>query len=324
MLIVRLFFYLTIISFTACASKKVAVIPYLVPTETATLEDLVETLNQWEVFQSLLLQTDLQFQTFEPKQQGESRQFRTAQGRILLERPQRIRLEIEAPILNTSLAEMVSDGEQFQLLIYPREYRALIEGHNESKYETESSELTDDPALQKAGPLINIRPQHITDAFLLPKIKTEDEGMMVFLNEERIEEFDKRQSVRKGPSVRKSYYVVTVVKSGQHSPSARYWFDRIEMLKLARQQRYDSEGHIVASIRYDDYFKLSSKIKTDFPSTIQIERPYDNYTITVKIHPDRITVNRSFPDRAFVINPPTEWGDTLRRFNLATKDKPMF
>jgi len=301
---------------TSChVSKRVNVVPFLPPTETATLDELVAHLNRWQEIHSLVLRVDLQFETVEQAEEGEGRKYRTAQGRLLLKRPDHIRLNIEAPILSANVAEMASDGKRFQLLIHPPEYRALIEGSNDASYREETRKLDRDPELQKAGPLVNIRPQHFTDAFLLSNVPIEW-PYTPFLTEERVEEPDERPGAKKGSTVRKSYYVVTAVRLGEDAARARYWFDRVGELTLKRQQVYDTTGRLIADIRYRDYLPPRTDAGYRFASHIRIERPYDDYTLVVRVKPDGIIVNRDLPETAFVLTVPPEWDDSIHRVNL--------
>ncbi|TDI41670.1 MAG: hypothetical protein E2P02_14635 [Acidobacteria bacterium] len=305
----------------ACVSRRVDVVPFLAPTENATLDQLVAHINEWRKIDSLVLRVDLQFETVEKAEEGEGRQYRMAQGRLLLQRPNRIRLTIEAPILSTNIAEMASDGERFQLLIYPLAYRALIEGQNDASYGEEVKRLDQDPELKKAGPLVNIRPQHFTDAFLLSPIPVDDPYTVVFLQEERVIEADRRPGAKKNSQVKKSYYVVTAVRLGENAPRARYWFDRTSELLVKRQQVYDADGRLVANIEYADYLPPRGEDGPRFASRVRIERPYDNYTLVVNVRPDGITVNRDLPDTAFVVTAPAAWGDSLRRIDLETRNE---
>jgi len=300
----------------SCISKKVDIVPFLEPTETATLDELVAHINEWNAIQSLVLRIDLQIETIVQADEGEGRRYRTAQGRLLLERPRRIRLNIEAPILSANIAEMASNGERFQLLIHPPEYRALIQGRNDQNYREQTDKLERDPELEKAGALVNIRPQHFTDAFLLATVPIEGPHMVAFLEEERIDEPDTRPRAKDGALVRKSYYVVTALRLGESSPRARYWFDRFGELELARQQVYGPDGRLVSDIRYSDYLPPQGDSGVRIPARVDIDRPYDDYGLVVNVKPDGIMVNRELPDTAFVITAPEEWGDSVRHINL--------
>lgn len=319
----RLLVLFLAIGLSSCVSRRIDVVPFLDPTATASLEDLVARINERRQIQSLVLRVDLQFVTVEEAGEGAGRRFRTAEGRILLERPSRIRLNIEAPILNANIAEMASDGERFQLLIHPPDYRALIEGQNERAYESETAKLDRDPELQKAGPLVNIRPQHFTDAFLLSTVPIEQPRTLAFLSEERVEEPDPRPDTDDDRLVRKSYYVVTVVRPGEDSPRARYWFDRMGEIRLARQQVYARDGRLVTDIRYSDYFPPQGDVGARIATRVVIDRPYDDYSLILTVRPDGITVNRELPESAFVITAPEEWGDNVRHIDLDERSRSV-
>lgn len=306
---------------SSCVSRRVDVVPFLPPTSTASLEELVERINEWRSIDSLVLRVDLQFETVDRAEEGEGRQFRTAQGRLLLSRPGRIRLNIEAPILSANIAEMASDGERFQLLIHPPEYRAMIHGRNDESYREQTEKLDEDPELEKAGPLVNIRPQHLTDAFLIAPIPVETPHTVAFLTEERVEEPDTRTGAKKDALVRKSYHVVTALRLGRDAPSSRYWFDRGHEPKLRRQQVYGADGRLMADIRYDRYRPGPGPDPIPMASRVRIERPYDDYALVVTVKPDGVTVNRELPDRAFLVEAPEAWGDDLRVIDLDDRTK---
>ncbi len=304
----------------SCVSTKIDVVPFLAPTQTASLDELVARINEWREVQSLVFRIDLQIVTVEEAGEGEGRRFRQTQGRLLLKRPRRIRLNIEAPILSANIAEMASDGERFQLLIHPPDYRALIEGRNDQNYEDETAKLETDPELRKASSLVNIRPQHFTDAFLLSTIPIDEPNTLAFLEEERVDEPDTRPRAKKQSRVRKSYYVVTTARLGEEAPRVRYWFDRVGAIVLRRQQVYVPDGRLVADIRYSDYLPPQGDAGVRIASHVEIDRPYDDYALIVDVKPDGILINRELPDTAFVVTAPEEWGDTVRHIDLDERD----
>ena len=311
----RLLLSLLLVPASGCLSRKVDIVPYLAPATTPSLEELVSDINRFQTVRSLVLRVDLQFETVEAVEQGRGRQYRTAQGRLLLARPSSIRLNIEAPILSADIAEMASNGARFQLLIHPAEYRALIEGTNGARYETEVEKLNDDAELKKAGPLVNIRPQHFTEAFLISPID-EERGDLALLSEERVVEPDGRPAAKKDARVRKSYSIVTTGKRGEPAVTHRYWFDRTGEPRLARQQVYDRDGALIANITYTAYLPPDPETGVQLPSRVRIERPREDYTLSLTVKPDGVQVNRALPESAFVLTPPESWRDTLRRIDL--------
>jgi hypothetical protein len=301
------------ISAGGCVSRKVDVVPFLPPIAEAGLDDLVARIRGMAEVSSLVLRVDLQFETVEERETGQGRQYHPAKGRLLLERPSFIRLNIEAPILGANIAEMASDGKRFQLIIYPPEYRALIEGSNDRSYRNETAKLERDPELSKAGPLLNIRPQHFVDAFLPAAV---DAGTRFFYNEELVTEPDRRPGAKKGDEVRKSYYVVNAVGAGARSPRCQFWFDRIPELTLVRQRVFDDDARLVTDIRYDGYLPPDPASGKQLPAHVRIERPYDEYSLAIDVQPEGLTVDRELPDSAFRLTIPPEWGDNLRRIDL--------
>ncbi|MGH9390348.1 MAG: hypothetical protein ACRD1Z_12095 [Vicinamibacteria bacterium] len=298
---------------SSCISRGVDIVPFLAPTATTTLEGLVARVNAWEEIHSLVVRVDLQFETVEETEKGKGRQYRTANGRLIVRRPSSIRLNIQAPVLSADIAEMASDGKRFQLLIHPPQYRALLSGSNDASYREEKAKIEKDPELGKAGPLLNIRPQHFTGAFLPAVI---DAGTEALLHEEQVTEHDPRPGAKKNAAVRKSYYVLTAVRKGARSPHAQFWFDRIGNIALVRQRVFDAQGYLVTDIRYEGWLPPSTAGGHSLPARVRIERPYDEYALVVTVRSDGILVNRDLPENAFVLEVPPEWEDSLRRIDL--------
>jgi hypothetical protein len=315
----KLLFLVTVLSALSagrCVSRRVDFVPFLRPTAEATLDELVARIEDVANETSLVLRVDLQFETVEEVERGQGRKYHPAKGRLFLERPSFIRLGIEAPILSANIAEMASNGSRFQLLIYPPEYRALIEGSNDRSYREETARLERDPELSKAGPLLNIRPQHFIDAFLPAPI---DGGTVAFLNEELLTEPDRRPGAKKGAEVKKSYYVVSAVRTGAKAPHSQFWFDRIPGIALVRQRVFDDDGRLLTDIHYDGLLPPDPATGKRFPARVRIERPYDEYTLVVDVLRDGIIVNRDLPSSAFQLTVPPEWGDGYRRVDLDRK-----
>lgn len=306
--------WMAVLLASSCVSRRVELPPLIPPTREVTLGELVEIVNLRQQVKTFISRIDLQFVTRERSEEGVGRRYRSGQGRILLARPEHIRLSIEAPVLSANIADLASDGDRFQLLIYPEDYRALIEGSNRASYAEEARRLDQDPKLKKAGPLVNIRPQHFTEAFLFEPVDLDEANY----NEERQLERDDR-SERHGRPVIRSYYVVSVVHRGEKAPRWKYWFDRSRDMTLARQQHFDSKGLLRGDVRFSDYLPPDPSTGIRFPSRIDIERPYDDYTLRITLKPDSVQVNREIPPAAFTIEPPPEWADSLRRVDLDQK-----
>ncbi len=308
----RLLILVTALLTSTCVSRRVDLPPLIPPTREASLSELVDIINQRQEISTFISRVELQFVTREQDEEGKGRRYRSGQGRILLARPGNILLTIEAPLLSANIADMASDGDRFQLLIYPEEYRALIFGSNKKSYAAETRKLDSDPELRKAGPLVNIRPQHFTGAFLFDPIEIDN----AYMEEARPLEDDDRPNAKKEQKVVRSYYVVSVVRQGKRTTESKYWFDRTRDMALARLQQFDSKGLLAGDITYSKYCPPEPNTGVRFPSEIYIDRPYENYALRITLKSDSIQVNREIPSSAFTLQPPPEWEDTLRRVDL--------
>ncbi|HJZ67471.1 MAG TPA: hypothetical protein VKF81_04945, partial [Blastocatellia bacterium] len=114
--------------------------------------------------------------------------------------------------VGATVAEMVSDGQKFKLkILRPESKRRFIYGSNLAEIDrmnVEEIRETKDAQLAKAGGLVNMRPQHITDSFLIKPITASDR-LNAFREEVRQVEEDKRPG-KKSRLVERSYYVIYV------------------------------------------------------------------------------------------------------------------
>ena len=301
----------------SCISRRVDVPPFIPPASDASLADLIAIVNERREIQTLTARVDLQFETREGAEEGRLRRFRSAQGRIILARPESIRLQIEAPVLGLNLAEMASDGRSFQLLIYPEDYRALIVGSNDREYLERTREMETDPELKKAGPLTNIRPQHFTTAFLFDAIDLANPSTIAVMEEARRLVQDDRPGAKQGQMVVKSYYVLSVIRRGEPSPRHQYRFDRSGSLELVGLESFDSRGSLVGDVTFSGYFLTGPEgLSVELPTEIHITRPYDQYALRITMNSETVELNRDIPETAFSIEAPPEWGESVRRVDL--------
>jgi len=305
---------LTLLVGSGCISRKVETPARLPPRGEATLGELIRRVNERQRVETLTAAGDLRFETHEAAESGAARRFRQAEGRLLLARPGRLRLQIQVPLLKTSLAEMASEGDHFELLVYPAEHRAFIEGSASRDYSREARQLADDPELKRVGPLVNVRPQHLLQAFLLDTIAPTDPATLAVVAEERLVEADRRPA---GVQVVRTYYVLHVIdREPEPRLRSRYWFDRTEPeLPLKRYQVYGSDGGLEANIEFHQY-QVEPGGLTALPTVIHLERPRDDYTLDLALRPDTLAINRTLPASAFSLEIPPEWGDSVRKIKL--------
>jgi Domain of unknown function (DUF4292) len=140
--------------------------------------------------------------------------------------------------------------------------------------------------------LENMRPQYIYDALLLPEIGRDEIAVLVNGYEtvldskkHRVEQPDYKLAViRQGPQ---GWYLSRTIE-----------FSRID-LRPYRQRIYDQQGNVATDAHYHAYKDYAG---TTFPSTIEIERPRENYDITLNMV--KLEINKELTDDQFALERP--------------------
>lgn len=230
-----------------------------------------------------------------------------ANGQIRLQRPENIRVLVKAPVINSQVADMVSDGEKFRLALFlPTDKKKFIFGSSLKEFERMGAEEIKEakhPELAEAGGLVNMRPQHITDAFLIKTAAT-GERAEFFREEVRQREEDRRPG-KKRRNVDKSYYVLYVVERNENGYSAlrrKFWFDRnTPGNPLVRQQTFENgAGKLASDIWYFKWFKVADS-NWEWPSQVIIDRRNDGYSIELNLDKSSVEINGELPETVFVL-----------------------
>ena len=278
-------------------------VPILLPVEAPLAVDaLVARVNRMAEVERIQASVSLQFRDLRDAGEGKNKEYPAADGILVLSRPELIRLRIKAPFVGKTISDMVSDGTKFRVkVLYPDDKRQYIIGSNAGRYKRVDAETqTDDPALQQAGSLANIRPQHLTGAFLMRPILLDVPDGVFFLDEARQTERAPR-GTKKADEVIRRFYVLTMLERVGGGPEARVlrrlWFDRSRTgTPLARQEIYE-EGRLATSITYGNYVPIADG--RTWPERVTIERVQDNYLVEVLFEPQAITINGEVPEEAF-------------------------
>jgi hypothetical protein len=297
-------------------SRQVTVPQLVAPLSTATPEDLLARLNDFQRLRTLSARVAIQFQTEAPEV-GLGRRYRTADGRLILARPARVRLLIQAPVVKTTIAELASDGHRFQLLVYPEDHRLFVEGSNERDYAEREEALQRDPQWRDVGSLRHVRPQHLTEALLWEPVNAADSHLLTTMEEFRQIE-QERVPGQKPRSVIRSYYIVSLLEPvGPNRARIRrkFWFDRTRGLLLVRQQVFGDAGEIRSEISYEEFATIPNASYL-IPTEIRIARPYDRYSVRLGLDRTSLVVNGEVSDALFRLEKPAEWGDAVRVIDL--------
>ncbi len=215
---------------------------------------------------------------------------------LLAARPEEIRIIGQAPVIGTTVFDMASDGDTFQVSI-PSKKKFLVGA----------------VAFEHAGskPIENLRPQHLLDALLWPEIRKEEAVTLKEFNDE---------SAR--------YYILTVLRGGYQLEVLReIWFDRAD-LQVTRMLTFGPKGVLLSDVHLADWqpadFAAGQSAPTtpsnglaSFPRAIRIERPHDDYKLDLQV--TKVSVNEEIPAERFKLEQPA--GAELVRVGEATENK---
>jgi hypothetical protein len=306
-----------------CAThKKVPVPQLLTPIVEANKAQLIAEVNRLAAVQSIHGKVDLQFQDTSFASVGIVDKYHAADATVIVQRPGKVYLTIQAPVVATVVAQMTSDGEHFRAAILQgdEKYRRFVKGTNSANY----GELKAGDSVQKQNKgktsegqamsaIANLRPQHLTDALLIEPISQPVEsGIFYSQSEFYQEEPDPRVLDKKGARVVRSYYLLeesTSSAAGEAHLRRRFWFDRINAIRLARLQTFDARGLLIADVSYSADRTLGEGHTALLPSHIEMTRPHDQYKLSLTYQaPETVGIDKQYEPPVFVLE--NKWGLT--------------
>jgi hypothetical protein len=240
------------------------------PPREATLAELLSKINyQSEVVRTLSATVDLE-PTAGSVYSGIIKEYHDVKGFILVQEPALIHMQGQAPVVRTTVFDMVSNGEEFRLSL-PTKQKFIV-GKTSSHRPAKNA-------------LENLRPQHILQALSVPPINAQTEKCML----EEAGEGERR------------YYVVTVVEEpagGDLGLRRKVWFDRAD-LELVRMQFYAAAGAYTEDVHYAAYQDFTG---THYPTHIEVARPAEDYRLTLTL--EKATFNQPIPPEKFELQKP--------------------
>ena len=330
-------FTLSLLAMSGCSSlfgvkREVKVQPLLGPIADATTTQLIEEVNRTASVRSIRGKIDIQIEDTSFAEAGVAEKYRTADGTVYLQRPGQIYLKIQAPFVGTNIAEMTSDGERFRVAVLQGDdkYRRFVRGTNSAVY----PKITMDDArpARKGNKVMNgdrtvsvlssLRPQHFTDALMVRPIGPRSETGMVYTRSESYQdEPDTRERAKKGERVVRSYYLLDEIVPGGETGarlSRRFWFDRVNTIRLARVQTFDRDGMLVSDVSYTKPKNFGEEGRLIMPSRVELTRPHDRYKLSVSYQsPESVVLDREYERDVFVLE--NKW--KLPEFDLDEREK---
>lgn len=246
----------------------------------ASKEELLDKYNQMATGVNSVNATAELRPTAGSKYSGFIEEYHEVKAFLLVERPAAMRMIGQAPVIGTAVFDMASNGETFRVYI-PSKNKFLV----------------GPVSAEGAGgkPIENLRPQHLLDALLWPEVRKEEPVLVEESNDD---------SGR--------YYVLTVLRGGYRTEILRkIWFNRSD-LEVSRLQGYGPKGVLLSDIHLSNWQPLTREQQsppagainsvTEFPRTIRIERPHDDYRLDMDI--TKLSVNQEIPRERFTLAQP--------------------
>jgi hypothetical protein len=293
------------------AKKKIEVPQLLQPLASANKDRLIQEINRLSMVKSIRGKVDIQFEDTSFASSGVADQYRLVDGAITLQRPGKIYLVIQFTFVD--IAQMASDGEHFSVAVLKgdEKYKRFVKGTNSAVYprlETDANHSAAKNGKRKeketVSALSNLRPQHLTDAFMIRPIES-NSGSIYVQSEFFQEEADTRRQADKNDRIMRGYYFLeefSKAQSGETRLSRRFWFDRVSGIRLARVQTYDEQGRLVTDVAYFNERTLGSGATASLPSRIEITRPQDQYKLNISYQDAAsVELNREYGPKAFVL-----------------------
>jgi hypothetical protein len=317
------------------AKKKVQVPQLLGPLANANKDRLIQEINRLSTVRSIHGKVDIQFEDTSFASSGIAEKYRLVDGTITLQRPGKIYLQIQFTFVD--IAQMASDGEHFSVAVLQgqEKYKRFVKGTNNAVYpklDTEANHTTSKNDKEKndkekteketVSALSNLRPQHLTDAFMMRPVESGSSAIYV-QSEFFQEETDTRRQAKKGDRIMRGYYLLEEIsqsQAGETRLSRRFWFDRVSGIRLARVQTYDDRGLLVTDVAYFNEKSLGSGTTASLPTRIEITRPQDQYKLSISYQDaTAVELDRGYPPKAFVLE--NKWG--LPEVDLDAQNKKV-
>ena len=304
-----------------CGIKENKSTAKLLKTENATQADLVNEVNRFARVGSMRAKMDLKFEDNSFAESGIAEKYKGADGEVVVQRPAKILLKVQVPVIKTDVAQMTSDGSKFRVAILQDggdgRYKKFVLGTNNADYsllqeQVKKTDLDNGKVIkQNVNAFSNLRPQHFTDAMLVRPVDTENYAYLTTTIIQ--EEVDVEGLKKKSPLawVMRGYYLLEEMQKqsdGSLKITRRFWFDRIGGIRLARQQIFDEKGEIESDIVYGQEGNLGADGEyNNLPLRISVTRPKEKYKMSLTYQtPESVSIGKKYPEKAFVLE--NTWG----------------
>ena len=259
----------------ASCVKKTTVIPQdlrLLPAKTATRAELLKTLEENSKKIGTLNATVSWEVSRGGAKSGVLDEYRQTKGYVFVERPVHIRIQIQAPVLLTNIATMVSDGKEYRISIPVRNQFAIRQVDAPPEPKSSLNDLR--PQMFLDGLFVDVRP-YVGKPAIIPAFEEQVVGIH-------------------------SFYVFSFIDTASREPQIleKIWIDRAE-LEVARKQVFGKDGRIETDADYQNYHRDDG---IPFPEVIVIHRPVED--LTVKMTVQKKNLNDKLDPNIFILERP--------------------
>jgi outer membrane lipoprotein-sorting protein len=204
---------------------------------------------------------------------SEVKEYRQTKGQVVVNRPQHIHFKVQAPLVGTTIADMVSDGSEYRVSI-PWKNKFFIGSEN--------------VATKDKNPLLNLKPQHIVKAMFV--------DIMPYLNNASVKSTMEEAVVGLRP-----HYVFSFINVADNPAQLveKVWMDRTNEFRITRKQIFGADGKVETDVDFSDYQAQSG---IEFPQGIVIQRPLEDYTLKMTFQ--KTTINQELAAGVFTLERP--------------------
>lgn len=243
------------------------------PAQTASRTDLLRGLEeQSKRFQTLQGTIALDASSGGNVKTEAMTEYRQTKGFVLVERPNHVRLRIQAPLALATVFDMVSDGREYRVSV-PMKNKFLIGD-------------VDAPAKDKNA-ILNLRPQVLVTGMFV--------DITPYLNDPQV-----KSTVEETREGRRSFYVFSFINVARPEAQLleKLWIDRLN-LQVSRKQVFRNDGKVETDVEYSGY-PAAGDVR--YPQVIVIQRPIEDYALKMTFQ--KTTVNEKLTDEAFNLERP--------------------
>ena len=251
--------------------------------QNATADDLVARLNDaWSKFDSLTATVDI-LASHIKLNEGTATDYPSCRSNLLLRKPGMLHILLKAPVVQTTIFNLASDGTNFTVTIPPKSvyYQGLNAsvGHSPNWYE-------------------NLRPGFLFNAMVVRGLAPDERYSVISESITEEDAANKRLLIR-------PEYVLNIVRPKANSQELYevrvIRFHREDLLPY-QQDLYNENGVLQTQVIYGAYKDYDGY---QYPSTITLKRPQDETQLVMSV--ERVTYNPALTDDQFKLTIPPNY-----------------